>query len=513
MRNLILLLLFAFVFVGFKNTTNVKNMESESEVSTPILQEIMDPAFVWETMDAQAEEFLKDSRMTSVSIGIYKDGKEYIRHYGELDRGKGNAPTDETLYEIASVSKTMTGTLVAQAVLDGKLSLEDDIRDYLKEDFPNLEYKGQPIQIQHMLTHTSRLPGNIPGISEIYDNKSDSSMLFAEHIYRKHSKEKLFAELHETELDTFPGTAYTYSNIAPEIIAHILENIYEKRFDILMKEMLFDKAGMPHSCLDLTDANKDDLAIGYNGKDLAMLPFSNIHWGAGGRVKSTMPDMLNYIKFHLDEENPLVKEAHRKIMKGTLNYWRAYYMSVINNGEGDFYSHNGYASGTQNLWRVYPAYNMGVSVITNASFDGLPRIIRNTVIDLVDELKPIGKKSLERAVIDVMMEDVDKGVAYYYELKKTAPEKYNFDSAEELNNVGYELLANGKTKEAIKVFQLLVAEFPEESNPYDSLGEGYYENGQYELSIKNYRKSVELNPGNDYGKEMIKKIEKIMEKK
>ncbi len=95
------------------------------------------------SMDKNAQELLSDPKINAVSIGVYKDGKKYIRHYGELDKGKGNTPTDHTLYEIASVSKTLTGVLAAKAVLEGRLTLNEDIRTYLKGRLPQLCVQGQ----------------------------------------------------------------------------------------------------------------------------------------------------------------------------------------------------------------------------------------------------------------------------------------------------------------------------------------------------------------------------------
>lgn len=52
------------------------------------------------SMDRHADSLLLDTTINAISIGIYKDGKTYIQHYGELDKGKGNKPTNETIYEI-----------------------------------------------------------------------------------------------------------------------------------------------------------------------------------------------------------------------------------------------------------------------------------------------------------------------------------------------------------------------------------------------------------------------------
>ena len=69
----------------------------------------------------------------------------------------------------------------------------------------------------------------------------------------------------------------------------------------------------------------------------------------------------------------------------------------------------------------------------------------------------------------------------------------------EMNRLGYKFLGEEKVLEAIEVFKINVKEFPESWNVYDSLGEAYMVNGNTELSIKNYQKSVELNPNNRGG--------------
>ena len=74
--------------------------------------------------------------------------------------------------------------------------------------------------------------------------------------------------------------------------------------------------------------------------------------------------------------------------------------------------------------------------------------------------------------------------------------------------LGYFLLGKEKIDDAIKTFQLNVEQFPESSNVYDSLGEAYMNNGDKKLAIKNYKKSLKLNPDNNNATEMLKKLEK-----
>jgi D-alanyl-D-alanine-carboxypeptidase/D-alanyl-D-alanine-endopeptidase len=89
---------------------------------------------IYAVMDTNAKKLAGKSEAYSVSIGILKDGKIYTKHYGEIDKGKGNRADDNTYFEIASVTKLFTGQLVAKAVLEGKINLEDDIRKFLNGD-------------------------------------------------------------------------------------------------------------------------------------------------------------------------------------------------------------------------------------------------------------------------------------------------------------------------------------------------------------------------------------------
>jgi len=101
---------------------------------------------------------------------------------------------------------------------------------------------------------------------------------------------------------------------------------------------------------------------------------------------------------------------------------------------------------------------------------------------------------------------VNEAVKQYHDLKaSSSASTYNFDE-DQLNALGYQLIATKKFKDAIRIFQLNVEMFPKSSNAYDSLGEGYMDNGDKALAIANYRKSLELNPKNANGASMLRKL-------
>ena len=101
---------------------------------------------------------------------------------------------------------------------------------------------------------------------------------------------------------------------------------------------------------------------------------------------------------------------------------------------------------------------------------------------------------------------VEAAAELFYRKHKADPDWIPF-SEMEMNILGYQHLQDGKTREAIELFKLNVAAYPESSNTYDSLGEAYMNSGDKELAIQNYKKSLELNPGNDNAVEMLKLLQ------
>jgi imidazolonepropionase-like amidohydrolase len=116
------------------------------------------------------------------------------------------------------------------------------------------------------------------------------------------------------------------------------------------------------------------------------------------------------------------------------------------------------------------------------------------------------RKSIAEALSQTVSSGgIDAAIKQYRELKSTQPDAYNFDEAE-LNSLGYELLGNKNFKDAIRVFQLNVEAYPQSGNVYDSLAEAYMDNGDKELAIANYQKSLQLDPANGNAVQMLKKL-------
>jgi hypothetical protein len=140
------------------------------------------------------------------------------------------------------------------------------------------------------------------------------------------------------------------------------------------------------------------------------------------------------------------------------------------------------------------AMGAGIAAVTMASW--APRVKAG--------LDP--RKSIVQTLWETIHSDgMDAALEQYHQLKATAPATYNFDESE-LNNLGYRYIRENKFKEAIRIFQLNVEAYPKSANTYDSLAEGYMDDGENALAVANYQKSLQLNPKNRNAEVMLQKL-------
>ncbi|WP_258100824.1 serine hydrolase domain-containing protein [Marinoscillum pacificum] len=339
--------------------TSCNQSNTASELTTP------------ELVEKYANEFLEDDRIHSVSIAIYNNGKKQTFHFGEQNPGKNNPPTDSTLYEIASVTKTFTGTMVAKAVIDGKISLDDDIRDYLPQEYPNFAYDGDKITIKHLITHTGGFP-NFPPTDE--------------------SKEAFWEGLHEVTIDPQPGTEFRYSNTAPEITAYILEQVYNTPYQQLVKQYIFDTNKMVNTKFELNEKEQDLLIQGYNGDQEPQEHFRNNLWGGISGAHSNTIDLMQYMEYHLNESIPEVKESHKNFFSTQYDFDIGYHWNILNIDDEICYRHHGGIWGMQNWLMIFPESNVGIAVLSNASFQG--NVFSPGIDDRLEDLALSIKKNL-----------------------------------------------------------------------------------------------------------------------
>ena len=290
-------------------------------------------------LDQRADICLQNGHAPDIALGVYRDGKVYHNYYGSSHRSEGLS--DSSLFEIASITKIFTGSLAARAVLDGKINLEDDIRMYLRGEYPYLEFESEPIRIWHLLTHTMgfenrRPPGYDRMITQITKGKGESS------IYT-YTMDDLLEEMKEVRLDKKPGTFYEYNSIGAELVSYILQRVYERSYEELLSDFMVE-IGMRNSVL-VTQKEKeiDHLVRGYDEEGRLAQFDGNPLIGGGFGLLATLPDLMKLVVFQLESQDPLIKEATRVLYEDEEDNRMGYLWQDMGIGEeeGFYYSKTG----------------------------------------------------------------------------------------------------------------------------------------------------------------------------
>jgi predicted alpha/beta superfamily hydrolase/Flp pilus assembly protein TadD len=126
----------------------------------------------------------------------------------------------------------------------------------------------------------------------------------------------------------------------------------------------------------------------------------------------------------------------------------------------------------------------------------------------IDSLKRRIDSSAAYAVEkEIQRAGIEAGQKTFRDLRADSSNKYYFEERE-FNELGYRLLGRGRIADAITIFKLNVELYPDSFNAYDSLAEAYMKSGDTKLAIKNYTRSLELNPNNTNAEEMLKELRK-----
>jgi D-alanyl-D-alanine-carboxypeptidase/D-alanyl-D-alanine-endopeptidase len=340
-------------------------------------------------MDSAAKVFMEDPLFVGVSIGILQNDRQWTADFGSTTRSGIHRPTARTLYPIGSITKTFTGSLLAFAAIEGKLSLEDDVRKYLHGEFQNLEFDGHPVQLRHLLNHRSGLPFLLPDRPELTPGyKGEPIQQFVQrldHVLNVYTREDFLTDLRAVRLDSAPGEEFRYSNAAAQLAGFVLENIEGTSFERLLARKLARRLGMRDTAITLTTAQRGRLASGYE-EGVLMPPPSNALQGAGA-IKATLADMLKYLRWHLQEKAPASVLSHRPTFRQG-NYAAGLNWQILESDGRRLIWQEGNLPGYTSYLLFQPELNIGIVVLTNESGRSSSRRIAamaNTFLETLDE--------------------------------------------------------------------------------------------------------------------------------
>jgi len=447
------------------------------------------PTEIVESIEKRIEEGITPSIALAI---IDSSGVQYFNFGKTAENGK--EVDENTIYEIGSISKVFTGILLAQQVLEGDLKLEDEINSILPNDIKVPVMGDTEITLGNLADHTSGLPGMPDNFAPANPNNP----------YADYTVDQMYEFISSYQPSRTVGSEYEYSNLAQGLLGQILAMNKNTTYEELMVRVIANPLSMNDTRIELTKSMKERLALGHSvGKVVENWDIPTL--AGAGAIRSSTSDMAKFISANIGYVNsPLMEKME---LSHQIRHDKAGEMSVamswhIKKGDnGDVIWHNGGTGGYRTFTGFVKETGIGVVLLTNSSAGADD--IGFYLLDSGSELN-MPKKSVSNAVLAVIEDKgIDAGISYYNSIKDSEAHSLNEG---EMNAYGYQLMGSDKVEEANRVFQFIIEEFPTSSNAYDSYGESLMKLGKNDLAIKNYRKSVALNPNNQNGIVSLKKL-------
>lgn len=248
------------------------------------------------SLDLTAE--LDRLQVPGLSAGIIANGQlQCTAVAGWADVEQARPVTPDTMFEWASVSKTVTVTAAMLLYDEGRFDLDDDVGDYVPFEVRNPECPRTPITFRQLMTHTSSIIDN----ETVYDGtytEGDSPLALGDFVRGYLEPGGEFYDPVENFDYECAGSYNEYSNIAVGLLGHAVEQIAGQPFDDFCRERIFDPLGMGDASFHLANLDVDNIAIPYEpagGGMLSRMEHVGYATYPDGLLRTSVPDLARFL--------------------------------------------------------------------------------------------------------------------------------------------------------------------------------------------------------------------------
>lgn len=439
---------------------------------------------------------MQERKIPGLQIAVVRHGKVVLsRNFGVATLQYGVPVTDASLFSINSATKSLTGVAIMQLVQQGKVELDAPVSRYIA----GLPQAWQAVTITRLLDHTSGLPDVL--------NQATGKLVGPQ----PDDPEAAWKAVQALPMDFVMGQRFRYNQTNYVLLAQVIERQGGLSYVEFIKQGQFAPAGMRHSGFgDARDVVPGKTTSYYlAGKDYRnVIEDFPVFMRAGAGINSSALELAGWLAA-LQSGKLLKPEGVRRLWQaGTFTDgkpapWALGWPAI---GRG---AHRAVAGigGARSAFYVYPDDDLAVIVLTNLAGAQPEQLIDTVAGFYVPALRQ------------------ERGGAYAVYLLRQILGKSGFDQLGprlaairqqhglpdpeqgELNAWGYRLLRQQQTSQALAVFTLAVQLHPDSANGHDSLAEAGEAVGDKPLAISHYRRSLELDPGNQHAIERLKLLE------
>ncbi len=328
-------------------------------------------------------DVMRDSKVPGMSVLITQDNKViYDRGFGYRDLVKRKPATSETIYGIASITKSMTSLAILQLHQTGKLNIHNPITDYLPID---IEFKEQPITLHHLMSHSSGMP-SLDTYAFMMINQGYLANIPTLPLGTWEDFYTLISEA-QSELISPPDSKYYYWNGGFTLLGQIIEKVTGMSYEEYMQQKIFNKLGMNRSTFFREDLGRDsNVSSGYNysfdGTNIKRAPLPHLSSpfvASAGGLNTSAQELSNYLQMHLNKgtfnDNKIIDETPLEEMYKPHNRHSKVKNTEFYGYDGNTTSHYGYGL---NIYKNY----YGNTLITHYGYSGFS----GGVVGIIPEL-------------------------------------------------------------------------------------------------------------------------------
>ena len=320
---------------------------------------------------------MKRLSIPGVAIGVWHKGREFSDGFGITSIENPLPVTSDTLFQVGSISKTFTGTLIMQLAEQGKVNLDAPVRTYIKDLKLSDKAVEKQVTVRHLLTHTG---GWVGDYFNDFGNGDDALARMVKDIAHLPQVMPL-------------GKICSYNNTGFNIASRLIEVVTGKPYEQATQEMLLDPVGLKMSFFfpsDLLITYR--FAMGHyneNKKTFVSRPWAIGRAGNGvGGVVSTVKDLLAYARFHMGNGNRIIKRRSLEAMRvpqisagGRGQMGITWFINK--SGPLTRYSHGGTTNGQQAMFVFVPEKDFALALLTNNDNGG---VLNNNLVSLALEV-------------------------------------------------------------------------------------------------------------------------------
>lgn len=299
-----------------------------------------------------------------VVVGVIDHGR--MRFYSGGSVG-GHPPSERTVFQIGSVTKTFTATLLALMVQDGEVALDDPIQKYLPPGSMAPEFDGHAITLLNLAEQNSGLP-----------RLMDIDLSNVVNPYASYTRARLYNFLSHYTLTRAPGAQYEYSNFGVTLLGDILARRAHMGYAALLRKRVLGPLGLAWTGVAPTPGMKALLAPGFTEKLQPAQPWDFGELGGAGALYSNAHDMLRYLQANMNAPAGLLGKALAFAQLPRTDAEPKGVMQIgllwMTNPHSGITWHNGQVGGYHAFIGFNEKARLGVVVLANTADDGADTI-------------------------------------------------------------------------------------------------------------------------------------------